>query len=95
MNKVLGTILATVASFSVGLTIGMLLSPKSGKENREWISKQSHEAKDWIDNHSQKLLKDSEYKLRKITKGVKEALPDLYEATDRIMFDEEELEDES
>ena len=94
MNKVLGTVIATITSFSAGIAIGLLLSPKSGKENRRWISKQTGEAKNWLDDHGSKLLKESEERLGKIAKGVKEALPDLYEATDAIMFEDDEFEDD-
>ncbi|GAB5409778.1 MAG: hypothetical protein BalsKO_21430 [Balneolaceae bacterium] len=92
MNRSLGTLLTTLISFSSGLVIGLLLSPKSGKENRKWISEHTDGARYWVEDRGSKLLKESEQRLSKITKGVKEAIPDLYEATSSIVF-EEELEE--
>ncbi len=93
MNRTLGTLLATVAGFSAGIAFGLLLSPKSGRENRKWISQQTGDAKNWVEDKGSKLVKESEEKLSKISKGVKKAIPDLYEATSSILFEEEELDE--
>tara|TARA_R110000868_G_scaffold294140_3_gene554755 strand:+ start:2665 stop:2931 length:267 start_codon:yes stop_codon:yes gene_type:complete len=85
--------LTTVIGFSTGVVIGLLLSPKSGKENRKWISEQTGEAKLWVEDKSDKIVKESERKLHKISKGVKQAIPDLYEATSSILFEEEDIEE--
>lgn len=93
MNRSLGALLTTMLGFTTGIVVGLLLSPKSGKENRKWISEQSGEAKHWVEDRGSKLVKESEQKLSKISKGVKKAIPDLYEATSSILFEEEELEE--
>lgn len=89
MNRSSGTLLSAIMGFSTGIVLGLLISPKSGKENREWISKQTGEAKHWVEDHSNKLVKESEAKLNRIAKEVKETIPDLYEATSSISFEEE------
>ncbi|MEQ9309153.1 MAG: YtxH domain-containing protein [Balneolaceae bacterium] len=93
MNRSIEALLTTVVGFTTGIVIGLLLSPKSGKENRKWVSEHTGEAKNWVENRGGKLVKESEHKLGRITKGVKKVIPDLYEATSNILFEEEELEE--
>lgn len=97
MSRALGTLLTVTVAFAGGVITGILLSPQSGKENRKWISNQSDEAKNWIEDKGKHFLKESEERLDKISSGVKrtvkEKLPDLYEATESLHFDEEEMED--
>ena len=92
MNRSLGTLLTTIIGFSTGVVVGLLLSPKSGKENRRWISSQTGDAKTWVEHNGTRLVKESEQKLNKIASDVKKIIPDLYEATSAILFEEEDLE---
>jgi gas vesicle protein len=88
MSRGIGTLLTGLAAFAGGVVTGLLLTPKSGKENRQWIENQSH-----------RLLEDGEKKIgqvsRNIKKSVKENLPDLYEATELLHFEDEELEEDA
>jgi len=92
MNRSLGTLLTTIVGFSTGVIVGLLLAPKSGKENRKWISSHTGEAKNWVEHNGTRLVKESEQKLNKIASDMKKVIPDLYEATSAILFVEEELE---
>jgi gas vesicle protein len=87
MSRGIGTLLTGLAAFAGGVVAGLLLTPKSGKENRQWIEDQSH-----------KILEDGEKRIGEVSKNikrsVKENLPDLYEATELLQFDDEELEEE-
>lgn len=98
MSRGIGTLLTGLAAFAGGVITGMLLTPKSGKENRQWLQEHSEEAKHWIEDKSQQLLEDSERKIgqvsKNIKKSVKENLPDLYEATEALQFEDDELEDD-
>ncbi|HCD51243.1 MAG TPA: YtxH domain-containing protein [Balneolaceae bacterium] len=93
MNRIAGTIFTTVVSFTAGLVTGLLIAPKSGKENREWISEHGEEAKQWVELKGQRLIEESEKRIGKISENIKEAIPDLYSATEEMHFNDEELED--
>lgn len=95
MSRTLETLMVTLAGFSAGIVFGLLLSPKSGKENREWIGKQTDGAKHWVEDHGSKIVKEGEERLHKISSNVKEIIPDLYEATESIRFEDEELEEDA
>ncbi len=87
MSRGIGTLLTGLAAFAGGVVAGLLLTPKSGRENRQWIEDKSH-----------KILEDGERKIgavsKNIKKSVKENLPDLYEATEILHFEDEELEED-
>lgn len=93
MNKVLGSILAATAAFSAGVITGLLLSPRTGEENRKWLSDQTDEAKTWMEAQGHKFIEESEKRIDTISKSLKESIPDLYAATESIHFEEEELEE--
>lgn len=93
MNNNIGILLATVSGVAAGVIIGILLAPKSGRENRNWVTKQTGDAKDWVGHKSNQIVKDSEQKLATIANGLKQSIPDLYEATSSISFEEEEIEE--
>jgi len=88
MSRGIGTLLTGLAAFAGGIVTGLLLTPKSGKENRQWIEDKSHQ-----------FMEDGEKKIgqvsKSIKKSVKENLPDLYEATEVLQFDDEELEEDA
>lgn len=94
MKRVIGTLIFGAATFATGFLTGLLLTPKSGKENRQWVSEHGKETKDWIESHSKKLKEDSEKRIDKVSKGIKKtvknSVPDLYEATEDLNFTEEE-----
>lgn len=83
MKKRIGTLIFGTAAFAGGMIAGLLLTPKTGKENMEWLESQSR-----------KLKEDGEKRIdqfsRGIKKTVKDSLPDLYEATEELGFTEEE-----
>lgn len=95
MKRTLGTIVLSALGFSAGMVAGMLLAPKSGKESRKWISEHTDEARNWVGYQGEKLIKESEDRLKKIQEGIKDSIPDLYEATEDIHFEEEELEEDA
>ncbi len=99
MSRGLGTLFTSLAAFAGGVVAGMLLTPRSGKENRQWIQDQSEDARHWIEDKSHKILEDSEKRLEKVSgnikRSVKDNLPDLYEATEDLLFEDEELEEDA
>jgi gas vesicle protein len=92
MNSSVSKLLLSMVGFSAGVAAGVLLAPRSGKESRRWMQQQGREARDWVEHRGGRLLKDSETRLQDIKAGVKEMLPDLYEATEELLLKEEELE---
>ncbi|MCH8495641.1 MAG: YtxH domain-containing protein [Balneolales bacterium] len=74
---------------ATGLAIGLLLSPKTGRENRATIRKGAHEAGDWMNSQTQNARKKATKVGDNIKKSVKDRVPDLYEATDFHLTDEE------
>lgn len=88
MSRGIGTLLTGLAAFAGGVVAGLLLTPKSGKENRQWIENKSH-----------KILEDGEKRIGEVSnnikRSVKENLPDLYEATEILHFEDEELEEDA
>lgn len=95
MKRTLGTIVLSALGFSAGMVAGILLAPKSGKESRKWISEHTDGARNWVGHQGEKLIKESEDRLKKIQEGIKDSIPDLYEATEDIHFEEEELEEDA
>ena len=93
MNKIVGSFLAATAAFSAGLVTGLLISPRTGAENRKWISEQTDEARAWMEAKGHEFIEESEKRIQSISKNLKETIPDLYAATETIHFEEEELEE--
>lgn len=87
------TLLALVGGFIAGAITGLLLAPKTGRESRQWISDHTGEAKDWVGSQGTRIIKESEERIKNISKEVKDVIPDLYEATSDIHFEDDELED--
>lgn len=94
MKRILGTILIGTTAFAGGLLTALLISPKSGRENRRWISEHGKETKDWLEEKGQKLRTEGEKRIDRLSKGVrktvKDSVPDLYEATEKLDFTEKE-----
>jgi gas vesicle protein len=93
MKRSIGAILLSAVGFTAGVAAGLLLAPKSGKESRKWISAHTDEARNWVGHKGERLIKESEERIKKIQAGIKDSIPDLYQATADIHFEEEELED--
>lgn len=83
-------IIGVLTAFSGGIFTGLLLAPRSGPENRKWISDQSRETKSWLENKSQQLVREGEKRIDRVSKGIRrtldDTLPDLYEATEGLDF---------
>ncbi|MFA5668222.1 MAG: YtxH domain-containing protein [Balneolaceae bacterium] len=96
MNKGLGILLTGVVAFTGGLVAGALLAPKSGKENRLWLQDNTKDAKKWVELKGSQLLEQGERRINQVSKDlkrtVKNAVPDLYEATSHLHFDDDDLE---
>ncbi|MDR9415183.1 MAG: YtxH domain-containing protein [Gracilimonas sp.] len=94
MKRILGTFLIGGTAFAGGLIAGLLLTPKSGRENRELINDYGKETKHWLEQQSRKIKSDSEKQIDRVSNRirtkVKNAVPDLYEATENLHFSEEE-----
>lgn len=90
-----GLFLLAASSFLGGVGLGLLLSPKSGKQNRKWISDQSSEFAQWIDAKSRDSIEQSEKRLaeirKRMRKGYRDNIPDLFEATEHLGLDGSKL----
>lgn len=93
MSKSLNIIVTSLASFAAGFAVGLLVAPQSGRENRKWVEDHTKEAKHWVEEKGHHILEESEKRLEKISEGIKESIPDLYEATESIHLDESDIED--
>lgn len=87
--------ITALTSFAGGLVVGMLLTPQSGKENRQWISDSADDAKNWITEKGQTLKSEGQQKIsnvkESVKKGVKTNMPNLYEATEDLKLSDEDL----
>lgn len=94
MKRAIQTLIVGTTAFAGGMITALLLTPTSGKENRKLVSEYGKETKDWLEDRSRKIREDSEKHLDRVSKGirktVKDAVPDLYEATENLDFTEEE-----
>jgi gas vesicle protein len=89
-------ILATAAgAFLSGIALGILLAPKSGKENREYIKHNVHEAGDWVSVRSRLARQKAHNKVGNIKENVRKTVsdkfPDLYETTNNFSMSEDDL----
>ncbi len=93
-----GTILTGIFAFAGGLVTGLLLTPKSGRENRRWVSDHTRATKSWIEDKSNQIVEDSEKRIDQVSKGIKKTvhdnLPDLYEATETLNFSDEHYDED-
>jgi len=97
MSKQIRTFFAVITSFGTGFILGLLAAPKSGKENREWLSSNADEAKHWLGEKGTSLKREGEKRIsgvaKDIRKTVKEAVPDLYEATEDLRLEKSDLDE--
>lgn len=86
-----GLFLLATSSFIGGMALGLLLSPRSGSENRRWIASNATELADWVDKRGRDAIQQGEEQFSHIRsnihKGIRKNVPDLYEATEQIDFD--------
>ena len=91
----LGLVLVAVSSFVGGFAVGLLLAPKSGRENRKWLVDHAEEAADWVDKKSHEAREKTEERIAQfketVKQGVKNTVPDLYEATEDLHLEDDEL----
>lgn len=82
------SIFLATTSFIGGVAVGLLLSPKSGDENRMWLSDHTTELANWIDDQRKSAKDKSNKELQRFRKnvqqGIRQNVPDLYEATENI-----------
>jgi gas vesicle protein len=87
--------IVTIASFVTGIVVGLLFSPRSGRENRAWINDQVDHLGDWVSETGQKTVfranKELDELRSKVKKGIDKAVPNLYKATEKLEIDEAEL----
>lgn len=76
-----------VSAFVGGVAVGMLLAPKSGRENREWLKHKGGEVKDWISEKGTNVLHKTSEKIEHL----KESIPDLYAATEDLRLKENDV----
>ncbi len=70
-------ILAASAAFLGGVVVSLFCSPRSGKDNRKWVSDNKDEFQRWLDTKGKDLKNKT--------------LPNLYEATEDLGLTEEDL----
>jgi len=91
----LGSILLATTSFLGGITAGLLLAPKKGSQNRAWVSDHATELGNWMNTQGKAARLKSDRKLEKfrknIHKGIKQNVPDLYEATENINLSDKDI----
>lgn len=94
-NSNFSLIIVAAASFVGGVAVGMLVSPRSGKENREWISEHATDVADWVDKRGHEALHFAENRIDSIKQNLQEeykkAVPDLYEATEDLHLNEDDV----
>lgn len=94
-KKTLGSILLLTTSFVGGVAAGLLMSPKSGARNRVWLSQKKNEMSDWLEDRGTLARLKGERKIRHIRsnvqQGIRQNVPDLYEATEHIDLSEHDL----
>lgn len=82
----------TATSFAGGMALGMLLSPRSGKENRRWIQRQTNDISGWMDHQRKGVIRKSEKQFsevrKKVHQGIRKNVPDLYDATEEIRLND-------
>lgn len=91
-RSLLAKLLVMATSFAGGMALGILVAPKSGRENREWVNRQTSEFTDWVDGQSRDVLNKSTKKVNKakekVQRGIKKNVPNLYDATEEIRLDD-------
>lgn len=71
-------------SFVTGIAAGLLLAPKSGRNNRKWVGKNISGLAEWADQKS-RMAKNG------LKKEIDQNVPDLYRATEHIPLNESDV----
>lgn len=91
----IGSILLATTSFLGGVAAGFLLAPRKGAQNRAWISKRADRLARWANSRSKKARYKSNKELEKlrqnVQQGIRQNVPDLYEATERIDLSDNDI----
>ena len=87
----LNILVAAVGLFAAGIAAGLLLSPKSGRENREFIRKGADDAGNWVHAKRSEAQDKVHQVSDKVKRTVKEHVPDLYEATNGLHLDDDDV----
>ncbi|NGP89597.1 YtxH domain-containing protein [Fodinibius halophilus] len=92
------SIILLTTSFIGGVAAGLLLAPKSGARNRAWLTKRVNELTHWVNDQrksARRLSKKEIHKFhRHVQQGVRQNVPDLYDATEDIELSEQDLNGE-
>jgi gas vesicle protein len=91
----IGSILLATTSFLGGVAAGFLLAPREGTQNRAWISKRADRLARWVNSRGKKARYKSNKELEKlrqnVQQGIRQNVPDLYEATERIDLSDNDI----
>lgn len=87
-KKTFSSILLMATSFIGGVAAGLLLAPEKGKRSRLWLSERADDLSDWIAHRGKTARikgKKELHKLRRnVQQGIRQNVPDPYEATEEI-----------
>lgn len=95
-NNHLKSLLVFTSSFVGGVTAGLLLAPKNGAQNRRWLSLRIKKFREWAAHQQRKAKITGQkewYSLRNMCNPNRN-IPDLYQATAGLTFNEYEPESE-
>lgn len=88
-------LLLFTTSFIGGLAAGLLLAPKKGSQNRAWLSKNATELGHWAKLRKRfariKGAREFSKVQQNVSRGVRQHIPDLYEATDSIPLSKKDI----
>lgn len=95
-NNTIKFIAFAAGAFLGGVITGLMISPKSGPENRKWITDNTDELSGWADRKGRELKSRTDEQVshlkENVKKSVKKTVPDLYEATEDLGLKDEDLE---
>lgn len=87
-NNALRNIILVSGAFAAGVITGMLLSPKSGEDNRDWINQNAKKASDWVDRQSREAVNRSEKALQeysdRLKKEFKDSVSEIQKASEKL-----------
>lgn len=89
------SLLLATGSFIGGVTLGLLLTPTNGRQNRAWISEHASRLPGWIDRQRKTVSQKGQSKLQEIRQhvhdGLQQNIPDPFKATEQIDMDNQDL----
>jgi gas vesicle protein len=83
-SKTIPYLFVAAGAFLGGVALGLLVSPQSGRDNREMIRKKSNDMAKFVAQQGRKVKAD-------VSKEMKRNFPDLYAATTDIELDENDV----